>query len=121
MKLPNAVKCIQFCDHQVSEGKPISSLDCKQLQQQPNSRHAVASEDAELRGMAKTSQPSSLESSAYPEAMAAGDHPELVVVEVPHAATESHDQHSLGFKGKLESSVLIFIVCLSCLDSAVHY
>ena len=102
MKLPNAVKCIQFCDHQVSEGKPLCSLD---WQQPPRGRHAVASEAAKVHGMAKTCQPSSLESSAYPEAVATGHHPELVVVEAPYAAAECHDQHAPGFKGKLGSSV----------------
>ena len=102
MKLPNAVKCIQFCDHQINDAKPAFSSDFKQPSFQrprPHQAHHVSSSSSS----ATTSQPPPMESASRGETTTTtttANEPEGVGVEkTTRAAPESLVQHQIGPQG----------------------
>ena len=114
MKLPNAVKCIQFCDHQVSDGKPFRHSEQQQQPQEeqqkeqpqkeqqqstPNRHHETTTTTAEC------SQPSSLEHDEYHKTVAPQGH---LAVEAGLGGKESRDKHPEQIKGESGMSYVSF-------------
>merc|ERR1739838_1272156 len=99
MKLPNAVKCIQFCDHQVSDGKPFRHSEQQQQPQEEQQKEQPQKEQQqstpnrhghETTTTAECSQPSSLEHDEYHKTVAPQGH---LAVEAGLGGKESRDKH----------------------------